>query len=147
MNKKGWGLSEMMFLTGIVLVALIVVGILVAINFKNNDLKDPVVITNDDTEKKDNNNSYDDLENMMITAAKKYIENDTDQNKQEKIIVTLKTLQKEKLIEEIYDAKTNRTKCSGYVIIEKTDEGTPYKPYMKCSFKYTTKDYSAEYDE
>lgn len=148
MNKKGWGLTEMIVLCAVLVIALLIVGILVYTNFRNftdgTSIEDEFVETGKDKEEA---KSYDEIENKMIDAAKQYLGNNQNDSKTERIIVTLKTLEKNHLIDTIYDVKTGRSKCSGYVLIDKDSENISYKSYLKCSFKYTTKGYSAEYDE
>lgn len=140
MKQKGWGLTEMVLLTGILVLALLIVGILVYINFRDLERNGSVI------DSKEESNSYKELEDKMVKAAKDYLEIKED-NKTEKVVVTLKTLETVKALEPIYDVKTGKTKCSGYVLAEQNEDEITYNPYLKCSFKYQTKGYSQEYDE
>ncbi len=91
--------------------------------------------------------SYEEIENAIVSAAKKYqkeyYSNILDG---EKISVTLKNLQEEKLIGEITDIKNDNVVCSGYAIFINDDNKIIYNAYIKCGDNYETIGYQDFYD-
>lgn len=154
-NSKGWGLQAMLVFCLIFFIFLIIAVFLIVNSFKSlpNNSSDsnsnPAISNSDsnsdsDAPKKD----YKDLEQMMIDATSNYILNNyTDKELDfDHIIVTLNTLVEKEYIEQLYDVDTNRSKCSGYVDIEKEESGITYKPYLRCGLHYKTSGYNKDLD-
>ncbi len=81
------------------------------------------------------NQEYHDLESKLIAAAKLYVKNNSITGNH-KVIVSLKMLQNQKIIERIYDS--NGYSCNGYVIYDLLQNH--YTPYLRCG-SYRNADY------
>lgn len=145
LNNRGWGLSSIIAGIGVFAVALLIVVVLV-----NNSIKE---LSPD----YDKNNEYIDedkydysvLEDKIVLAAEGYANKKDSQDFDEDtlITVTIKKLQKENLLDPIYDLKNNNKKCSGYVTFSKKNNRFKFEPYLKCGNNYQTKGYERRFDD
>lgn len=83
--------------------------------------------------------SYDEIENSMTDAAKKYYETNkkllpTQNDGTAK--VTISTLIEAEVLEEFKDPKDSSNSCSGYVEVTKIDEEYSYIPFLTCEGNY-----------
>jgi ArsR family metal-binding transcriptional regulator len=102
LDNKGWGIFDMFLMSGIILIAVLVV--VISMN----------EITNFDDTKVVSNNEYS-LETELKQAAKNYY-NKTDDTSD---VVSVNLLELQNYI--------NKTTCTGYVV-----KSENYKPYIKC---------------
>lgn len=151
LNNRGWGLQAMMAGVLILMMFLVIVAVLIQKTFE--DIMEPINNENHYSETEDKNeteikyDSYEEIENTIINAAKKYQkEYYSDILDGEKISVTLKNLQEEKLIGEITDIKNDNVVCSGYAIFINDDDKIIYNAYIKCGDNYETIGYQDFYD-
>ena len=150
LNNRGWGLQAMMVGVLVLMIALVIIAVLVQKTF--NDVFEPIDKENHYTEnedKKEENQykSYEDIENAIINAAKKYQKAYySDILDGEKISVTLKNLQEEKLIDKVIDIKDSNTVCTGYAIFINDNDKIIYNAYIKCGENYETIGYQEFYD-
>ena len=125
-NNQGWGLREMLFFSGILLLAVIVVAILV--NTLYNDLSSS--LPNNASDK--NASTYEQVEENLANAAKRYYR--AHQEEAGDLIVS------EDLIEENYitvqKLTVNNDICDGYVLVE----DDVFTPYITCT-NYETEGY------
>ena len=161
LNNRGWGLQAMLAAVLVLMIALVIVAVLVNKTFgeltgnlpatENNkeNINNGKENINNNKDNVNNNSykSYDEIENDIIIAAKKYQkEYYSDILDGEKISVTLKNLQEEKLISKIVDIKDNNLICSGYAIFINDDNNIMYSAYIKCGDNYETIGYQEFYD-
>ena len=153
LNNRGWGLQAMLVGVLVLMIALVIIAVLIQNTFNN--IMEPINNDNHQTENDGNKNdedksqykSYEEIENSILSAAKKYQkEYYSDILDGEKISVTLKNLQEEKLIGEINDIKDKSIVCSGYAIFINDDEKIIYNAYIKCGDNYETIGYQDFYD-
>ena len=153
LNNRGWGLQAMMAGVLILMMFLVIVAVLIQKTFE--DIMEPINNENhysendnkNDTESTSKYDSYEEIENAIITASKKYQkEYYNDILDGEKISVTLKNLQEEKLIGTIKDIKDSDVSCSGYAIFINDDNKIIYNAYIKCGDNYETIGYQDFYD-
>ena len=125
-NNQGWGLREMLFFSGILLLAVIIVAILV--NTLYNDLSSS--LPNNDSDK--NASTYEQVEENLANAAKRYYR--AHQKEAGDLIVS------EDLIAENYitvqKLTVNSDICDGYVLVE----DDIFTPYITCT-NYETEGY------
>lgn len=143
MDNKGWGLREMIGLCAILIGALLIVVILVVTNFFG--LLEPKNINGSQI---DQTRTYNSMELQIIDASKKYIKK-LDSNEpldDYPLYISVKFLQDEKLLDNLYDIKDDGIECSGYIKISKMEDFR-YEPYMKCGKNYTTLEYNSKFDE
>ena len=136
LNNKGWGLGALIAGVGVFAIALLIVVIIVNKNLRELGL----VNSNSDDKKYD----YTVLEKKVEDSAVKYInkkgiENDTT------VTLTIKKLEQEKYLDNIYDLKDKNKKCSGYVIITKKNNNLSYVSYINC-YNYKTTGYDSKFD-
>jgi len=83
--------------------------------------------------------SYDDIENSMVKAAKKYYETNKNllptQN-DGTVKVTISTLIDAEVLDDFKDPKDSSKSCSGYVEVTKIDEEYSYMPFLTCEGNY-----------
>lgn len=138
LNNRGWGLQAMMICVLVLMIALVIVAVLV------NKVLEPILGSSEPVEK--TQTTYQDLEQMLVDGSKKYQARYYDDLVHgEKITVTVKTLQREKMIDTITDIKDDSVICTGYVIFTLENE-IKYYPYLKCGSNYTTKGYLNQFD-
>lgn len=149
LNNRGWGLQAMLVGVLVLMIALVIIAVLIQKTF--NDIMEPINNENhyseNESKAETKYDSYEEIENAIISAAKKYqkeyYSNILDG---EKISVTLKNLQEEKLIGEITDIKNDNVVCSGYAIFINDDNKIIYNAYIKCGDNYETVGYQDFYD-
>lgn len=126
MNKNGWGLQAMMTMVFILMIALVIVAIIASTKLS-------ILFPSGET--------YPQLENEVVEALKKY---ETKQivslNYNEEIVINIKTLQNQNLLNKLVDQNNNN--CSGYGTIIKKSQGIIYKAYIKCG-DYKTDGYES----
>ena len=159
LNNRGWGLQAMMICVLVLMIALVIIAVLIQKTFGdmlniNGEPSTSINSNKNNTDKNDNKNdnkndknekptklTYSDLENKVTSAAKKYQkENYDDILDGEQISVTVKTLKREKLLEDIKDAQDSKTSCTGYALFKRKNDEITYKAYIKCN-NYTTDGY------
>lgn len=154
LNNRGWGLGSIIAGIGVFAIALLIVVILVHNGVKelepnydkNSDL---------DNEYNENNNSHNQqydyraLENKIVVAAKEYANQkySDDFDEDTLVTVTVKKLQKENLLDSIYDLKDKRKNCSGYVSFSKKNSKFNFQPFLKCNQNYETDGYEERFDD
>ena len=154
LNNKGWGLQELMVGLGILFFSLLLIVILINKNFK--DLENTLYKKDDKTNQtqnrpstsEENYSSYNEIEKIMIAAAKEY-NNDiygASLQEEDNLTVTVKSLVRDNYLEPITDIKDESITCSGYVTFIKKGVNVTYSPYLKCGTKYTTKGYLERLD-
>lgn len=133
MNKKGFGLPEVLAFMGLSMFALVVISIYIhkyfGVQNGNNSSHKPTgveIVPAEDTTK-----YYQELEVKLQNAAMKY-SHDKNENK----AITLNMLQKANLIGEIKDPVVENVSCNGYVLY--TSEDKNYDPYLSCDGTYTS---------
>ena len=129
MNKNGWGLRAELLIILLFLICLVisVIGLnrVGLIGENSNSLMNPGDTFN-----------YDSVEQKMITATKKYYQENYTGTEENIIIVRTSTLQSRGYLGKLYDGKNKE--CSGYVKIINS-KGTPiYVAYLNCPNYYTT---------
>ena len=153
LNNRGWGLQAMLAGVLVLMIALVIISVLVnktlssITNPINNNHENNKVENEKDDKPTSYYKTYDEIENDIILATKKYQkEYYSDILDGEKISVTLKNLQAEKLIGTIYDIKDNNIVCSGYAIFINDNNKITYSAYIKCGDNYETIGYQYFYD-
>ena len=116
LNNKGWGTTQMILLSGGILLALLIVVYFISMLYGSMDASV-------------RNRHYVELETTIESATKEYIYRNNIQIDSEKR-VSLETLINEGLIKEFNDGNGN--KCDGYVMITRIDVANSYKGYIKC---------------
>ena len=149
LNNRGWGLQAMLVGVLVLMIALVIIAVLIQNTFNN--IMEPINNENQQTENNDKDDnekyeSYEEIEGAIVSAAKKYQKKYySDILDGEKISVTLKNLQEEKLIDEIIDIEDSDNVCSGYAIFINDDNKIIYNAYIKCG-NYETIGYQDFYD-
>ena len=143
MNNRGWGLTQMLILSSILLIALFVAAINVKReehNLKHEDANIEHKVNN--TSEDNISSNYSNLEKMMVESAQKLVENKSVSVDKDIVIV-----KKEHLYEHNVDLKKEFDKydCNGYTSIYMEDGNTHYKPYIKCG-TYETYGYDNVYE-
>lgn len=122
LNNQGWSLKEMLFLTSILLVAMLVVVFL--INGLYNNLE-----SSNKSNHESKTYTYQEIENNLKDAAKKYY-------KKESInLITSEDLLEMKYID-LKKLTSSNDICEGYVLVEEKE----FFPFITCS-KYETEGY------
>ena len=88
---------------------------------------------------KGSGNNYEQIENNMVNAAKKYYSNRKDilpTNDGASVKVTISTLIDSELLKDIVDPKDKSNKCSGYVEVTKVENDYSYIPFLTCKGNY-----------
>ena len=138
MNKNGWGLrAELAFLLLFLVCILIsTIGLhslgLLGDGGGKYDVSEYTIGSG--------NFDYDELENKVINAAKKYYNDRYPNGNSDTVIVTIKTLKSNGYMNSIYDSRNKE--CSGYAKI--LNNGNCIS-YIKCSI-YKTTGYSEDYE-
>lgn len=141
MNKNGWGLRVELFYILVFLFCLVVATIglnrLGLLGENNNSLVKP-----------DNSGSevfsYEPLESKVVSAAKKYYEENYQGTTEDIVIIRVSTLQTNGYLGELVDDKNKS--CSGYAKVINSSGGKQvYVSYIKCS-RYKTTGYESEND-
>ena len=122
LNNKGWGTIEMLFLSGGLLVAL-----LIAIFFISQLYGSFEAATG--------NKVYFDMEERLESAAREYII-DNEMNDYGEYKITLATLKNNNYIKTFVD--NDNKDCNGYVLVSKTSASTLYNAYISCKNYQTT---------
>ena len=126
LNKHGWGLREMLLLSGILLLFLIV-----AIYY--------IVTLYQEFDRDVTNNYYHNLEEQLEKNAEIYVRDYYDGTlNSEGIIITRSVLRTYDLDISLVDK--NNHACSGYVIARRTRGQDSYQSYITCD-DYTTDGY------
>ena len=126
LNKKGWGLREMLVLSGILILFLCV-----AIYF--------IVVFYNSFEKDITHKYYETLETNLEQQASVYLHDYYDETlTSDKITITRSVLRSYDLDIPLKDKNDNA--CSGYVVANKSMGKTNIDAYIKCN-KYETKGY------
>ena len=125
---NGWGLRVELLFIVIFLVCLLIatLGLTRMGLFDNNGL---------------NNFSYNELENRMNEAAKRYYQNTYDNNENVNLTINSSTLLSRGYMTELLDE--NNKVCSGYTKIIKNNSNTIYSTFINCP-NYKTPGYSYE---
>lgn len=79
--------------------------------------------------------SYEQIENNMVSAAKRYYETNKDKLPKEEngtIKVSVETLIDEELLKEIKNPSNKSSNCSGYVEVTNLGEEYAYTPFLEC---------------
>lgn len=157
MNRKGFGLTEMIIIMFTLILCLVIVVIIYNKNFKNlsnnestdkelrmnsietvdklNDYEKDEIIDEDKTK-------YNELEEKIENAAKLYIDNNYAL-KNNKIIITVNELIKDEYISELKNPKDKKKTCKGYIIYNGNNK---YASYIKCSDDYETDNYNSDFE-
>ena len=126
LNKHGWGLKEMLVLSGILVLFLII-----AIYY--------IFTLYQEMGREVTASYYYDLENDLVESAKVYVKDYYDQDlNSEGVTITRSILRAYDLDVSLKDS--NNKACSGYVIADKTHGEEHYKAYISCP-NYTTDGY------
>ncbi len=144
-NNKGWGLGALIAGIGVFALSLLVIAILV---HNGAQVLEPTYNGNNDLDSEYNNYDYTILENKVSDAADRYVSKKYSENIDEDtlITVTVKKLQKEDFLDNVYDLKDTYKKCSGYVTFYKKNNKYYYEPYINCK-NYKTNGYNERFDD
>lgn len=170
MNKKGWGLPEMIILSSIIIMALLIACLNIKkldndinrINSnseKNEEEKNKTNYNNTNSSKDDSNTDinnnvdtnkdivndiakYLSIETQMVDSATEYIDNNYIISSQDTVIVD-----KIHLIEQDHELENNMStyNCNGYVRVVSDGTSNYYTPFLKCD-SYTTSGYNENYN-
>lgn len=140
MNNKGWGLSTMIALCGVIGFALIVSAILY-----QNTFKDDILPSSPNSNNNVVTESYKEMEAKLVEATIEYAKKYYPTPREDTVYVSVKQLQVEKLLEELTDHHNHV--CTGYVSFESKDNNILYKPYLKCGSTYITDGYNKSFDK
>lgn len=145
LNNRGWGLGALIAGIGVFALSLLIIAILV---HNGAQVLEPTYNGNNDLKSEYNNYDYTTLEDKVSYAADMYVSKKYSDNVEEDtlVTVTLKKLQKEDFIDNIYDLKDTHKKCSGYVTFYKKNGKYNYEPYINCK-NYKTNGYNERYDD
>lgn len=153
LNNRGWGLGSIIAGIGVFALALLIVVVLVHNGVQelepgydqNSDLNGEY----DEGNKEQQDYDYSALENKVINAAREYANQKYNDNFDEDtlVTVTLKKLEKENLLDSIYDLKDKRKKCSGYISFSKKNNKFDFQPFLKCGKNYETEGYEERFDD
>ncbi len=124
MKKNGWGTTEMILISALLLLALIVSIFFISRLYGS-------------FENVNSNKIYMDLETKMEDAARKYIKNNSIQVTSD-FRINLDVLQNGNFIDDIKDNKGSL--CDGYVIVSRINDNNYYKAYINCG-EYKTANY------
>lgn len=147
LNNRGWGMGTFIAGIGVFAIALLVIVILVhngaQILEPNHDVDSSLNPKYDETIY-----DYTKLENKVIKSANEYATDKYSESLDDDtlITVTLKKLQKENYLDNIYDLKNTNSKCSGYVSFYKKNNIFNFEPYINCK-NYKTKGYEGKFDD
>ena len=126
LNKKGWGLVEMLVLSGVILLFLIIATFYIYKAYTNLD-------------NNINKNYYHNLEKKLEEQGKIYLDEYYDENlTSDSVIITRNTLNVYGLDINLMDI--NGKTCEGYVKAYKTHGETFVEGYVKCP-NYITDNY------
>ncbi len=124
LEKNGWSTTEMLLLSGGLLIALFVSVYFISVLYGSFD-------------NANRNKQYSDLESELAVNARRYVEkNNVNVIDGEKI--TYQFLQKVGVMDALND--NNGNSCDGYVIVTKNGNLNQYKGYVKCP-NYESKNY------
>lgn len=145
LNNRGWGLGALIAGIGVFALALLIVAILV---HSGAQVLEPNYNVNEEIEDEYNDYNYTTLENEVSDAADIYVSEKYSENIEEGtlVTVTIKKLQKEDFLDNIYDLKDTHKKCSGYVTFYQKDNKYYYEPYINCK-NYVTNGYNERFDD
>ena len=145
LNNRGWGLGALIAGIGVFALSLLIIAILV---HNGAQVLEPTYNGNNDLNNEYNNYDYTTLEDKVSYAADMYVSKKYNENVEEDtlVTVTLKKLQKEDFLDNIYDLKDTHKKCSGYVTFYKKNGKYNYEPYINCK-NYKTNGYNERYDD
>lgn len=145
MNKRGFGLPEVLLFIGISLFFLLIVSI-----YLNRSFGKKIIYTAEDIEEEQeeydriNNQTtievpteYYRVEQKLKKAAQKY-----DFDKDENNDISLKDLKIANLIDNLDDPNSNE-ECNGYVLYTSVDK--KYDVYINCSENYTTNGFNSDF--
>jgi hypothetical protein len=127
MNNRGWGLSEMLALTFILIGALLLASIIVVNNLS-------FLVSKDDSESF--KAQYQAYENELEEAAKDYVLDTYPNRGSDLLIINYDTLKTKEYIAKMMDPNKN-IECDGYVRVEATN----YQGYLSCFGSYKTTGY------
>ena len=150
LNNRGWGLQVMLAAIFVLMIGLIIVAILIQQTFGDmfsptDKPSDPVIEQPDKKPTDTPQYTYQELEDMVLSATKKYQkEFYQDILDGEKISVTIDRLVAEELLKEVKDVEDGTT-CSGYGLFTLNDGELTYHAYLNCS-NYQTIGYNEIYD-
>lgn len=145
LNNRGWGLGALIAGIGVFALSLLIIAILV---HNGAQVLEPSYNGNNDLNSEYNNYDYTTLEDKVSYAADMYVSKKYNENVEEDtlVTVTLKKLQKEDFLDNIYDLKDTHKKCSGYVTFYKKNNKYYYEPYINCK-NYKTNGYNERFDD
>jgi hypothetical protein len=145
MNNKGFGLQECLVFIGLfmfILVAATIYGRAKLQGNNTNNTNNYLDYSNSINELKpadiEEPNEYIKLENKLKEASEKYTF-----DKSENIIISLKKLKEEHLIDNLVDPNNSNIKCDGYVVYNSTEN--KYTPYINCNGMYTTEAFNNDF--
>ncbi len=124
LNKNGWGTTEMIMISIILLLALIVSIFFISRLYGSFD-------------NSNSNKIYNDLEIKLADASRKYVR-DYNIEVVDNYRISYELLRENGYIGELKDADNNS--CNGYALITKLNNKKYYHGYITCN-NYTSKDY------
>jgi hypothetical protein len=137
-TNGGWSLNNLLLGIGVLAFALIFITIKIQSVASN--------LTDDkfsgvETKKEKLNYTYDDMEQKLVVAATRYMDETYEKIAEGSTKITMDELNIHGVYNYIRDPKDSNKKCVGYVIYNKNGNEISYKPYIKCSNNYQTKGY------
>ena len=130
MDSKGWGLSDMLVLCAILVLALLVTVIVYYNTFGTSLIETPITYEDD----------YKILEEKVEKAANNYIQ-DNRLDIEDTIDISVSKLMEEGYLSDCIS--DNGITCSGYVLYD----GKEYNSYIKCGTAYVTNGYTSILDK
>ena len=157
MDNKGWGMSDLFWILGVIGISLLLVSVFIRVTLKDTSISlenpegnietvspeeapdelesesDNVEIEVNDTE------SYNELEELLKSAAEEYVSKYYSDETISSVSISLNQLEQEALISSITDPNDDNISCDGYVVY--ISENQSYQPYLKCGNNYQTPGY------
>lgn len=141
MNENGWGFKDFVLIFGIIFLTIIITIVIYQASFKKTNVTDPIDPNAEQMEKY----TYDDLENFLKLAAKRYQNNNYQGTfeSSETWVLSYNLLKKNKFLKKpLMDVYEPKKECNGYVIFNKNGTNMSYEPYIKCE-NYETYGYDS----
>ena len=126
LNKRGWGLKEMLVLSGI-LVLFLIIAIYYIFTFYQEMGREVTT------------NYYHDLEQDLVEHAKVYVEDYYDDTLNSDGITITRSILRAYDLDVLLEDRNGKV-CSGYVVANKTHGEEEYHAYISCP-DYTTEGY------
>ena len=158
MNNKGWGISDLLWILGVIGASLVLVSVLIRVSLKDSTVKiedsgdnrietvtpeeAPEELESDDENVEievNDTESYSELEELLKSSAEEYVKKYYNDESVSRVTISLSELEQEAFVSGLTDPNDSNVICDGYVIYIK--ESNNYQPYIKCGSNYQTPGY------